>query len=382
MAERRIPAWQRAQAPSTVDSSSLSTEQSTPPPPPTPAEPPTTAQQAPGAEESTTSGSTQAQPPLIEQASKFLQDPSIRDAPRERKVAFLQSKGLSSDEIQTLLGPEQAADMPEDASRLWSQNLTPSSPPRQQQPPRDVPPIITYPEFLAKPQKPPPLITIPRLVNAAYTIGGLYTLVYGVSKYLIAPMEASLTDARHDFAVHTQSHLDALNERLSSMVSTIPKGMPSSSGATKDDTDDASSITSDPTELFHRDHGTQTSPALSRRPSTTSLSSAPPRASDPLTSHTNRLAILTSHLSELSSSAAATDSSTADLGTSIEDLRSYLTDLAYASPYYGGGGLYGGYGGEAGKKGDAVEAVKGEVRAVKGVLLSARNFPRVQGRAG
>lgn len=126
MAERRIPAWQRAQAPSTVDSSSLSTEQSTPPPPPTPAEPPTTAQQAPGAEESTTSGSTQAQPPLIEHASKFLQDPSIRDAPRERKVAFLQSKGLSSDEIQTLLGPEPAADMPEDASKLWSQVSAPS----------------------------------------------------------------------------------------------------------------------------------------------------------------------------------------------------------------------------------------------------------------
>ncbi|KAJ9645918.1 hypothetical protein H2199_002961 [Coniosporium tulheliwenetii] len=361
MAERKIPAWQQAQTPSNINSSSLGTQQSPPPPPPPPAQPPSTVLEAPGAEESTESSSTQEQPSLIEQASKFLEDPSIKDAPRERKVAFLQSKGLSSDDIQTLLGPEQAADMPADASKLWSQNLKPSSAPQRQQPPRDVPPIITYPEFLAKPQKPPPLITIPRLVNAAYTIGGLYTLVYSVSKYLIAPMEASLTDARHDFAMHTQSHLDTLNSRLSGMVSTVPKGMTSSSGVIKGDdaASDADSITSDPTELFHRDHGTQTSPSLSRRPSVSSFASAPPRPSDPLTAHTNRLAILTSHLSELSSSASATDASSADLGTSIEDLRSYLTDLAYASPYYGGGGCMAGMAGRLGRRGMRLRRLRG-----------------------
>jgi Pex14 N-terminal domain len=41
---------------------------------------------------------------LLEQASRFLEDDGIRDAPTSRKVAFLESKGLANDEIQKLLG--------------------------------------------------------------------------------------------------------------------------------------------------------------------------------------------------------------------------------------------------------------------------------------
>ena len=41
---------------------------------------------------------------LLEQASKFLQDKSVRDAPNEQKIAFLDSKGLKMDEIGKLLG--------------------------------------------------------------------------------------------------------------------------------------------------------------------------------------------------------------------------------------------------------------------------------------
>ena len=44
---------------------------------------------------------------LIEQASKFLDDEQIRDAPKERKVAFLESKGLINEEIHKLLGISQ-----------------------------------------------------------------------------------------------------------------------------------------------------------------------------------------------------------------------------------------------------------------------------------
>jgi hypothetical protein len=43
---------------------------------------------------------------LLEQASRFLEDPSIRDAPRERKVAFLESKGVKHEEVESLLGAE------------------------------------------------------------------------------------------------------------------------------------------------------------------------------------------------------------------------------------------------------------------------------------
>jgi len=43
---------------------------------------------------------------LREQAAKFLQDPSIQDADRERKVAFLESKGVQRDDIEALLGKD------------------------------------------------------------------------------------------------------------------------------------------------------------------------------------------------------------------------------------------------------------------------------------
>lgn len=47
---------------------------------------------------------------LLEQASKFLKDPSIRDAPRDRKAAFLETKGLSKVEVEKLLGAEPEQD--------------------------------------------------------------------------------------------------------------------------------------------------------------------------------------------------------------------------------------------------------------------------------
>lgn len=61
---------------------------------------------------------------LLEQASRFLEDATIRDAPRERKVAFLQSKGVSTEDIETLLGTEPQedthTDLEEVGQRAWS----------------------------------------------------------------------------------------------------------------------------------------------------------------------------------------------------------------------------------------------------------------------
>lgn len=82
----------------------------------------------------------EAPPPraiLLEQASKFLEDDEIKDAPAERKIAFLRSKGLTEEEVYRLLelphdsdkaempketGPEQAVCF---AQRIYSPlNLT------------------------------------------------------------------------------------------------------------------------------------------------------------------------------------------------------------------------------------------------------------------
>lgn len=47
---------------------------------------------------------------LLEQAAQFLEAEDIRDAPTERKISFLESKGLTSEEIQKLLGISRNTD--------------------------------------------------------------------------------------------------------------------------------------------------------------------------------------------------------------------------------------------------------------------------------
>lgn len=208
--------------------------------------------------------------------------------------------------------------------------------------------------------------------------------MYGLSKYIIAPMAQTLTESRHDFATHTKEKLDELNTRLGDVVSADPANK--SKAAVSGVADDVSETDSDPTELFHRDFGTQTTPTLSRRPSSSSSADT----DSTVTSHENRLKILTSHLKELESTRSNDNASSDSLRTKLSDLSSYLSEMSYQNQYYSGmGGLYGGtYGLPKTKDGkdDHIEALKSDIRAVKGVLLSARNFPaggpRTAGRAG
>ena len=114
-----IPAWQRA----------------TPSAPPAPAEQEPVSEQQPEAdaapapaaeaEESTDSRWQSEDTTLLEQASRFLDDPTIRDAPREKKVAFLESKGVKADEIEQLLeAPQQEitteVGLSQAGERAWS----------------------------------------------------------------------------------------------------------------------------------------------------------------------------------------------------------------------------------------------------------------------
>jgi len=61
---------------------------------------------------------------LLDQASKFLEDPTIRDAPREKKVAFLESKGVKAGDIETLLGEaaheKDYMELEEAGERAWA----------------------------------------------------------------------------------------------------------------------------------------------------------------------------------------------------------------------------------------------------------------------
>lgn len=245
----------------------------------------------------------------------------------------------------------------------------PPAPPPQ---PRELPPIVTYPEFLAQTETQPPLITTKRLATTAYVAGGLMATLYGLSKYMIAPMAHQLAEARHDFAEHTQDQLTQLNKKLVGSVSVDPaikvKKTTSEMG------DDVSEADSDPTELYHRDYGTQTTPNLSRRPSLAETDAHPT-----VTAHENRLKIIASHLNEIESNRTTNRASHDALQTKVSDLTSYLNDMSYQNSYYSSiNGSYGasfGITSAADGKKDQIDVLKQDIRAVKGVFLSARNFP-------
>ena len=379
-----------------------------------------------------TSGSQQESEPatqtaLLEHASKFLDDESIRDAPREKKVAFLEKKGLQGYEIQKLLGDSESPKEDDQGSssdmktlHATSDTSTPPSSssattasastsiPRQN---RDVPPVITYPEFLLRPEKPPPLITAQRLLYTLYGAASLSAILYGTSKYLVTPMLENLTSTRHDLFTSTSERLDVLNAKLEANVSRVPPpshaSNPSHHTQANDggDDDEAESIDSDPTELFHRDIATQTSPQLSRSASSTdtattaSAESTFSTAEKVVTSHTKRLTVISSHMSEFLEQEKASLESDSTVQDRVSELQTYLDTLTYSNLGAGAGSYMnvnynGGYGmddlsGNVGKgkdgEDDAITKFKQEIRSVKGALLSARNFPgsaagRIPGR--
>lgn len=361
----------------------------------------------------------------IDRVRRFLQDPAVKDAPFDKKKAFLLSKNVSEDMIYQIIGSEdnqhtpttdgsteaaqqefdaskktpspssyvrttdgsqEAANQEFDASKAVSFSAAeftskrPSAAPRPQ---RDVPPIITYPEFLVQPQKPPPLVTVGRLINATYIAGAVTASAYALSKYIIAPMADNLNHARHDMFEHTTQHVTGFNDKLSKLVSTVPLTVKPSTSSPAEFADfDMDSVTSDPTELFHRDVGTQTSPSLSRRTSLSSDAEIAKPDSVPLKQAT-RLEIMKSHLSELLEGTESNGTNNQTLQASISETRSYLDGLYYTPPSYSwnADNSLNASNSSKDKQPDAAVALKAEIRGVKGVLLSAKRFPSV-GRVG
>jgi hypothetical protein len=59
---------------------------------------------APKKEEKNSAPEPESREKVLEQAKKFLEEDEVKDASTDKKVAFLESKGLQGDEIQSLLG--------------------------------------------------------------------------------------------------------------------------------------------------------------------------------------------------------------------------------------------------------------------------------------
>ncbi|CAG8931425.1 unnamed protein product [Penicillium salamii] len=347
---------------------------------------------------------------LLDQASKFLEDESIRDAPQDRKVAFLESKGLNSEDIQQVLGVSRNAEAsspstdansePEPTpaqentsvaassstvNTMPQQRTTPAPTPAPAPAPsaRDVPPIITYPEFLFEQSKPPPLVTMQNLMYTLYGAVGLGASLYGASEYIVKPMLASLTSARHELASTAEENLQKLNSKLEQTVSVIPPQLTARKPYESDD----DSVTSDPTELFHRDMATQTSPEHT-------LPAGVVNSADVITpttkvnDHVSRFESITSQLRgivESENDASALDDT---MRTGLTELHHYCDTLIYSAPAYSSGSTYGVWNSNTGandnsglRKGEdeAIAGFRADIRGVKGALLSARNFPASRG---
>ncbi|OQE46131.1 hypothetical protein PENCOP_c001G05582 [Penicillium coprophilum] len=361
---------------------------------------------------------------LLDQAFKFLEDVSIRDAPTDRKVSFLESKGLSSDDIEQVLGvsrnaeasssstpvedkpQEETPSNPPTKSEATTSPLTPSSPSSNTMPqshpapaptpspaPRDVPPIITYPEFLFESSKPPPLVTMRSLLYTLYGAAGLGASLYGASEYLVKPMLANLTSARHELASTAEANLQKLNEKLEKTVSVIPAELTARKVKPySDEDDDASSITSDPTELFHRDVATQTSPEPTPAPSTAGVVNSADSAVSPSTAvnnHISRVESITSKLREIVNSEKEASTLDDSMRTRLTELHHYCDGLIYSGPTYSSGSSYGVWNsnnsgssdssGHRKAEDEAIAGFRADIRGVKGALLSARNFPASRG---
>ncbi|TLS24851.1 hypothetical protein PpBr36_08059 [Pyricularia pennisetigena] len=340
----------------------------------------------------------------LDHARLFLQDEEVRQASREKKITFLRSKGVSDADIETLLGDDESSSgtsstshttaatpasqeeatapqsqpQPQPQSQIQQQQQQQQPLQQQSQPAQksDQPPIVTYPEFLTKPPRPPPLITATTFLNTASAFAGLATLIIGTSKYVLSPMVESLTDARIDLHRTASGGLSRSIEKLESIVSEVPP-LPVASAQDKtgraakrtEDHDAASSDGGDPTELFHRDVGVQTSP-----PQTPSATATQKPSS--IESQATRLAKLTASVREMSASYATTaethESTSAVLGNlaaDVDKLRTPVATRPAGTVYYRA----------FSEPDDQVKAVKQSIRGVKGVLLSARSFPPPQG---
>ncbi|KAH7112771.1 peroxisomal membrane anchor protein conserved region-domain-containing protein [Dactylonectria estremocensis] len=284
----------------------------------------------------------------LEVARRFLDDEAVRDAPREKKVAFLKSKDIDDAGIQTLLGDEPTPTPSKDDSlrevavaqppsqSTFTQTPTPTT---LSQPQADRAPIVTYPEFLSKPAAPPPLVTTSRLLNTLYGVAGLSTLIYGTGQYVLRPMVDAQTEARTEFHETTVRNLDALVSKLEKTVSVVPP--PKKQVVATAASVDGESEAEDPTEMFHRDMGTQTSPSPFFNPTTTTTKEKEKDAESTAKLQADRLTGLTKTLSGLTDEFRSESESMDGIKTLVDVLRDDLDSLTYTGQSTGTFDLYG-----------------------------------------
>ncbi|KAK0613870.1 peroxisomal membrane anchor protein conserved region-domain-containing protein [Immersiella caudata] len=321
-------------------------------------------------------------PATLEQARRFLEDPEVQKQTPERKIEFLRSKELSESDVEELL--KDAPQEPQTEPPVVGRGRAAVSQPEAPSPPEstttqtvekkeDRPPIITYPEFLTKPVRPPPLVTMNGFLNTLYAFGGFSTLLYGTSKFVLEPMVQSLTEARISFHETAKDDLTKLVDKLQNVVSEIPPSVKPATSHTDDyHDDDAKSSYEDPTELFHRDIGVQTS--LPSSPAGSDYETSP---SEPAShQQARRLTELVASVKAVSDGLVGQTEDLGDVKSLLDVFREELDQLStgYTGLEYGGGfSMYGSA--SRNEPDDQIKKAKENIRRVKGVLLSTRSFP-------
>lgn len=377
-----VPAWQRA----TQDC-------------------PETSSDAGATPAASTDDGTDARSPATEDkltiARRFLDDENVRNESRDKKVAFLKSKGVEDAHVQKLLGDVHETVRLHTAKamlpptniplivQMTGKESTDTSTPQKSTPQISTPaaadraPIVTYPEFLTKPQRPPPLVTTQSLLNTLYGFAGLSTLVYGMSKYVAGPMIENLNGARQELHDTTASRLEELVKQLERTVSVVPPpahavlsgNLPASAATTTINDEDNEDDDEDPAEMFHRDVGTQTS--FSDALTSAADDAEQPEAKQPaVLQHATGVTKLAKCISGLRDAVVSQSGDFEDIKAQVEHFREDLDRMIFPQMDF----TPGSYGmiSQAGSKNepeDEVRRARDNIRRIKGVLLSTRSFP-------
>ncbi|KAI1780640.1 peroxisomal membrane anchor protein conserved region-domain-containing protein [Hypoxylon cercidicola] len=336
----------------------------------------------------------------LEKARKFLRDEKVKNSSVEKVTKFLESQGLENAQIQKLLEeyeqdvqnasslpatdasptkressePERAVEVKEKKAAEAKPSTAPSST-------SNSPPIITYPEFLTTSPRPPPLITPTRLANILAVSGSIWTALYGVARCVVNPMVENLNESRTDYYSHVNERLGQLVEKLEGVVSEVPykNGKPLKSKYEESVCEDDESTFSDPTELFHRDIGTQTSPVMlaEDRPSSRNTSG---QGDKPVDAQVRRLAALRASVRELNDMHIRRADGSAEMNARLREIRDEVDKLGAPAMVDFSSGYSGlGYG-RSSEPDDEVKKAKDAIRSVKGMFLSTRSFPTVTAR--
>jgi len=185
-------------------------------------------------------------------------------------------------------------------------------------------------------------------------------------------MVASLTTSRLSLLDRAKENLKDFVSKLEGVVSEVP---PTTAGKLKlldgdNYKDSESESDSDPTEVFHRDIGVQTS-----LPPTTPSSPVISPKSSTLDTQSSRLHELKESIQSLLEEDTTHAQENQELEATVGIVKEYCDQLAYVAPLstYG----YNSYssGSRQEEKNDEIAKVKAAIRGVKGTLLSARSFP-------